>query len=273
MPTRGGARSNPQKVSGQNVRAGSGLSRAQRPCDRKRVRVAKQRSAPNKTRTAPKPAAPSPAVEPVRRVPTQERSRLRLERILEAANHVFAEVGYDAATTEQIAERAGTSIGSVYQFFPNKSALFEALCESYLERAKGFFESLVGSSPPSELAKEEASWIELVDNVIDAFWRFHVDQPGFRAVWVHQNISAHLIAAGDAVNVAIASRAEEVMAAFAPEVSQEHRRAAASIVVETISAILFVAVRRDEREAERLVVELKTMVRAYLSTLLAAPTR
>jgi AcrR family transcriptional regulator len=59
-----------------------------------------------------------------------------MTRIVEAADRVFADVGYEAATMEQIAERAETSIGSVYQFFPNKGALFEALCDRYFERAR-----------------------------------------------------------------------------------------------------------------------------------------
>lgn len=202
----------------------------------------------------------------MRRVPTQERSRQRLERILDAADQIFSEVGYDAATTEQIAERAETSIGSVYQFFPNKSALFEALCQRYLERAQSLFERLLERTTLAD----SPSWSKIVDDMIDAFWSFHVDQPGFRAVWVHQNISAQLIAAGDAVNQAIATRAEEVMAFFAPDVPRSKRRIAASIVVETISAILFVAVRREPDEAKRLVAELKQMVRSYLSTILPA---
>jgi len=58
-----------------------------------------------------------------RRQPKQFRSRLMVETILEAAHQVFAKQGFEAATTNQIAERAGISIGSLYQYFPNKDAL------------------------------------------------------------------------------------------------------------------------------------------------------
>ena len=63
----------------------------------------------------------------LRREPRQERGRRRIEGILEAAARVFAEVGYEAATTNAIAREARTSIGSLYQFFPNKGAVLEAL--------------------------------------------------------------------------------------------------------------------------------------------------
>ncbi len=205
-------------------------------------------------------APPSPA--PVRRIPTQARSKQRLERILDAADGVFAELGFDKATMEQIADRAETSIGSVYQFFPNKTALFESLCARYLERAQELFEGMLLDISP------EQSWTELVDTAIDTFWKFHVDLPGFRSVWVHQNISPELLRASDVVNQAIADRSESVLATFAPEVPRARRRAATGVVVETISAILFVAVRREPDEAEQLVAELKTMVRAYFKSVL-----
>lgn len=222
--------------------------------------MAKKTSAP-----APRPLrVPDEAPDSVRRVPTQQRSRERYSRILDAANQVFADVGYDAATTEQIAERAGTSIGSVYQFFPNKDALFQALSQLYFQRAQELFEDLLTR------ATVDRQWTDIVDEMIDAFWRFHIDLPGFRAVWVRQNISAQLIAEGDAENRKMADRAVELMAAFAPHVPRARSAAAASLVVETISALLFVAVRRPPAEAAKLVAELKVMVRGYLAEILTS---
>lgn len=63
----------------------------------------------------------------VRKQPQQIRSQRRVEKILTAAIEVFREVGFDAATTNEIAARAEVSIGSLYQFYPNKSAILNAL--------------------------------------------------------------------------------------------------------------------------------------------------
>lgn len=213
-----------------------------------------------------KRAAVAPQPE-VRRVPTQERSKLRLSRILDAANQLFSDVGFDAATMEGIADRAGTSIGSVYQFFPNKAAIFEALCARFFARAEELFGQVVMIDPTALARRDGAEippWEPLVERVIDAFWRFHLDEPGIRAVWANQNISAELIKAGDVVNRGMAARTDEVMKLFAPHLTPKARAAAAEIVVETVSAIMFVAVRRDEREAQRLIGELKRMVALYL---------
>ena len=62
-----------------------------------------------------------------RRTPAQQRARDTVEAIVEAAAQVFARHGYAAGTTNRIAARAGVSVGSVYQYFPNKDALLAAV--------------------------------------------------------------------------------------------------------------------------------------------------
>ncbi len=67
------------------------------------------------------------------RLPQRQRGRRRVAALLEAADAVFAEKGYDAATMTEIAARAGASIGSLYQFFPTKELLADALIAQYAE--------------------------------------------------------------------------------------------------------------------------------------------
>ncbi|HVL00200.1 MAG TPA: TetR/AcrR family transcriptional regulator [Dongiaceae bacterium] len=63
----------------------------------------------------------------MRKAPQQKRSREMVSRLLEATGATIAERGLDNTTTNHIAERAGVSIGSLYQYFPDKDALVEAL--------------------------------------------------------------------------------------------------------------------------------------------------
>src|SRR4051794_2622813 len=58
-----------------------------------------------------------------RRMPRQPRARLTRDAIIEAAAHLLATRGWDASTTNHIAERAGVSIGSLYKYFPNKPSI------------------------------------------------------------------------------------------------------------------------------------------------------
>lgn len=62
-----------------------------------------------------------------RRKPSQDRSKATCEAILQAAAHILEEEGDTAFTSNRIAERAGVSIGSLYQYFPNKKAILFAL--------------------------------------------------------------------------------------------------------------------------------------------------
>jgi AcrR family transcriptional regulator len=73
-----------------------------------------------------------PATNP-RKLPKQDRSKVTVEAILEATTHILVEGGYDKANTNRIAERAGISIGSLYQYFPNKESLITALMEQHAQ--------------------------------------------------------------------------------------------------------------------------------------------
>jgi AcrR family transcriptional regulator len=70
----------------------------------------------------------------MRRKPQQARSIERVNHILKIADEVFAEMGFEAATTIEIAARAKMSVGSLYRFFPDKAAILKALAGSYLEQ-------------------------------------------------------------------------------------------------------------------------------------------
>ena len=72
-----------------------------------------------------------PAHRP-RKEPRQERSRATVDAILTAAAEVFERSGYDRTTTDAIAERAGFSVGTVYQYFPTKDALLRKLVEHHI---------------------------------------------------------------------------------------------------------------------------------------------
>lgn len=70
----------------------------------------------------------------VARAPKRQRGRARVEALLTAAAGLFAEKGYQATTMTEIAAAAGASIGSLYQFFPSKPVLAEALLQGYLQQ-------------------------------------------------------------------------------------------------------------------------------------------
>ena len=194
----------------------------------------------------------------MRRIPTQARAKERAQRILDAASHVFAEVGFEAATMEGIAERAETSIGSIYQFFPNKMSLFDALARSYHDKLRAFFELLV-TGPLLE-----QPWADILDQAIDAFVLFHEHEVGFRAVWVSLNLTPEVVVEGEAINRDFAKRIEAVLSAKLPGLPTKMRPVVATMTVEILTAMLIVSARRPE-EAPALMKETKTLLRRYLA--------
>ncbi|MCC6764037.1 MAG: TetR/AcrR family transcriptional regulator [Deltaproteobacteria bacterium] len=71
-----------------------------------------------------------------RKRPRQARSRRTVDAIVKAAAEIFSRRGYAATTTNHIAERAGVSIGSLYEYFSSKDALLAALMEAHVEEAE-----------------------------------------------------------------------------------------------------------------------------------------
>ncbi len=112
----------------------------------------------------------------VLRAPVQKRGQQRVEGILDAAEAVFGEMGVDAATTNAIAERAGSSVGSLYHFFPNKDAILQALTERYAESMKTVLQQ--------ELRLDEP-WVPLdvlFPQMIQSFAAMDDVHPGYMAV-------------------------------------------------------------------------------------------
>src|SRR5271163_4212783 len=80
----------------------------------------------------PSTRIPNRGLEP-RKLPKQPRSEATVQAVLEAAAQVFERHGYAAGTTNRIAERAGVSIGTLYQYFADKDAILVALTEQHLQ--------------------------------------------------------------------------------------------------------------------------------------------
>ena len=86
---------------------------------------------------------PSRSQTPERNRPQQKRSALLVKRLLDAAEIVFAESGYEAATMTAIAEKAGTSIGGLYRYYPDKVAVAHALFNRYAEESHSHWAELI----------------------------------------------------------------------------------------------------------------------------------
>lgn len=102
-----------------------------------------------------------------RRAPVQERSRQLVDDVLQAAAQVVAEVGFERASTNKIARRAGVSVGSIYQYFPDKDALMGALIDNRTQRLEKMITrrmmSMMGSPFPETAEAILRTFVEFVE--------------------------------------------------------------------------------------------------------------
>ncbi len=86
-----------------------------------------------------------------RKMPIQQRSKLMVSTILDATARVLVEQGFSRTTTNRVAERAGISVGSLYQYFPSREALVAAVAQRYSEGMKATLERLLAQSQAKDL--------------------------------------------------------------------------------------------------------------------------
>jgi len=102
-----------------------------------------------------------------RKIPRQVRGERRVAKLLGAAEAIIADVGYEAATMSAIAERANASIGSLYQFFPNKACITQALRTEYAKQFDAIYASLARHARKLSQEALVAHLIELTVHFVD----------------------------------------------------------------------------------------------------------
>lgn len=186
------------------------------------------------------------------RAPQQERGQRRVEQILDAAESVFAELGVDGASMQSIAERAGSSVGSLYHFFPNKDAVIEALGRRYAERVSSTNEEAM----PLEMAHIPAE--ELFERVLTFQMRFIERTPAFTVMQdaIHRNCPA----VKDALNNALVGHVQKFLALRYPKVPAAHRTVSAMVSVSTVHALMHLAAQVPLAMRDAVIAEAKAML-------------
>lgn len=194
-----------------------------------------------------------------RRVPTQERSQRRYDAIVDAAAFLFADQGFDGTTMDAIASRAETSIGSVYQFFDNKTDIFRAVAERCLEASRQLFTRLV--TP----AVATSDWEPLLDAAVDAFYALQETEPAYRAIWANLQLYDEFAEADEAMLREMIEGTAVLFGIWRPDVEEDRRHMIAKMLVTTISSLLLFIAREEKREARAMVEETKRMLRGYVA--------
>ncbi|WP_245974747.1 TetR/AcrR family transcriptional regulator [Thermomonospora umbrina] len=195
---------------------------------------------------------------PLRRRPAQRRSAERVQRMLDACAEILDEDGYDGLSTTRIAQRAEVAIGSVYQFFPDKRAVAQALALRNLE--------LFGDRVSGLLAEQTFEhWSDTVGAIIDIFVELHRSVPGFRVLRFGDVADVNLLDDSADNNAVVADRLRQLIVhVFGVADTPEMARAVA-IAVEAADAVLKMAFRRDPDGEPAVLSEAKRLIHGYLA--------
>ena len=140
----------------------------------------------------------------VRKLPVQARSRERVERVLDTAAKLVDELGPEAVTTASIAAGAGVSIGWLYDFFPNRESVFDAVVERSFDKVSPIAEAVHASMPG-------ADWRQAMEAVVWSLFDFYRDEPGFRVLWFSRFQSGAMVARNRQLDLAGVGRTYERM--------------------------------------------------------------
>lgn len=197
--------------------------------------------------------------EALRRTPSQARSRERVEKMLAAARDLIAEKGADALRMGEVAERAQVSIGSLYQFFPDKAAVIRTLAERYNAQGRACIaDGLAGIADIAGLRTAFAA-------LIDSYYGIFLSEPVMRDIWsgVQADPALRDLDREDSrINGAVLAG---VMARLRPAADRAALEASAFLVMQLGEATMRLALSVGPEEGRRLVEIYKRMALAEIA--------
>ncbi len=192
----------------------------------------------------------------LRRVPKQERSRERIDEILKVSMDLIGRKGIDAVTMKEIAALSGGPIASVYQYFPNKSAIIAMLYERYVEEVRGLVSGHIGTITTPEQA------LDATDFLFDAYYYKMRERPStqdlLNAIQADKSL-ADLDIAETRFQAEVFYRATEQ---FVGEGLREGYARTLFVMFHMAGATLRLALMVSETEAAQVISQFKSIVRA-----------
>jgi len=196
-----------------------------------------------------------------RKSASQKRSLATVEALLDATARVLTKVGYDRASTNRIAATAGVSVGSLYQYFPNKEALVAALVARHNREMLALLSDALKEVASLDLAPAIA---KLVRAAVDA----HLVDPALHRVFDEQVPRMGQLAKIEALEGETFRLVRRYLEQRRSEIAVRDLDSATSILVTTVEALThqFVIRRPDapDRERDRFIDEVTRLVVGYL---------
>lgn len=192
--------------------------------------------------------------------PVQPRAKERYERVLEAAGQVFAEVGIEAATTNLIAERAGTSVGSVYSFLGSKDVIASVLSQRCLTALSTALDGVVIDAEGPDA---------VIGSLVQAIHSVFIREPGLRPL-LRSRRSSQLEIAAAALWACPVDPLERLIALRRPSSECARRRSVAGMCAGIIYGVVAEVVNRPDDEQAATLAELQLVISSYVTAAVPA---
>jgi AcrR family transcriptional regulator len=172
---------------------------------------------------------------------------------LDTAERLFVEVGYDAMTMTAVAERAGTSIGALYRWFPDKTAVAAALLARYTVEIEQYWSSLIAAAHTLTTAK-------FVESLIDRTREFSQRRPAY---FILRDARIKVFRSA-AARKTLREAFVQAFQAKKPTLSYEEALLIANVVVETVKGFLSVIAATPPNRRAPVTAEFTKMLSLYL---------
>lgn len=192
----------------------------------------------------------------MRKAPKQARSRATVDAIVEAGTQVLGRRGWAGFTTNEVAEAAGVSIGSLYQYFPNKLSLIEALRRRHFDDVLGVLQAASEDARPLE---------ESVDSLVQGMLAVHGSHPALhRALLEETPRSEETRSAHDAFDAQYLQHYKAIVATHRKRRGARRNDIAAQVVSAAIEGVVHHAALNGLLDSPALKKELVSLVCAYV---------
>ena len=195
----------------------------------------------------------------IRVAPQQERSSRRLASFLDAAAELFAEAGYEATTMTAIAERSGSSIGALYNYFPDKQAVALTLLGQYAQEMEEQWRPLIEQAKNLNHREFASRFIQRITEIFQV-----------RPAYLRLVAAPIRLRRDPAVKRALRANIANAFRAKNPSLSDERAMLAANVTVQIVRGLITLYGETDDKAKDLVVAEFKKALTLYLGSVLGS---
>ena len=190
---------------------------------------------------------------PARREPRQDRATRRVAAFLQAAEALFVEVGFEAATMTAVAERSGSSIGALYNYFPDKASLAVALLEQYRTEILDQWKPLLQRIEEMSHRQFAAGLVERLIHVVTA-----------HPAYLQLSTSPIKFRGDPAARLSLRSTIGNALRKKSPSLSSEDAMLCANVLVQMMKGMKTLYGEAKPKDHSRIVEEFQNLMALYL---------